>query len=199
MYLLGINGSMRKKANTNMLIEIAFASAKEVTPTLETKVFHVADFKIDPCHSCFDVCSKVPYVCTNKKDDFQFIFDEIKKADGVIIGSPVYYIIPSRLTAIIERFSCLVYFNEVRGYNGPEPFEGKPCGLIAVCALDSPLPVLEHLNKFAVILRMKPVPIKAFPFMGVAGRVDFEKDTTYHPIDNAKALGKLLASEIQSK
>ena len=196
MKILAINGSMRKKANTNKLIEIALASAKEVEPALETKVLQVADLKIDPCRSCYEVCSKVPYVCANKTDDFQGVFDEMKNADGIIIGSPVYYMIPSRLTAIIERFSCLVYFNEVRGFKGPEPFENKPCGLIAVCALDSPLPVLEHLNKFAVILRMKPVPIKSFPYMGVAGRADFEKDTTYHPIDNAKILGSLLAKAI---
>jgi hypothetical protein len=28
--------------------------------------------------------------------------------------------------------------------------------------------------------------------MGIAGRDDLKQDTTYHPIENAKALGKLL-------
>lgn len=206
MRILAFNGSMRKAGNTNRLIEVAIESTKEIIPSVEIKTLRLLDLKIDPCKADYSVCSKVPFICSNQKDDFQMVFDEMKGVDAILLGSPVYYMVPSRLVAFLERLADLAFFNEMRSrtydnqHKGiPSPLLNKPVAFISVCYIDSPIPVLEYLHKFAAFMRMKPVNLGVFPYFGVAGRDDLAKDTYYQPIEKAKILGSLLAKAISEK
>ncbi len=127
------------------------------------------------------------------KDDLSLIFNKMKESSALVIGSPLYFKIPSRLTAFIERLVCLAYFYDWRGFRKPHPLNDKPCGLVAVCGGDNPTPVLEELFNFALCLRMKPVTLKSYPYFGVGGKGRIEEDKDLNPIKNAKLLGQLLA------
>ncbi|MBS4015954.1 MAG: flavodoxin family protein [Candidatus Latescibacteria bacterium] len=199
MKILAINGSMRKKGNTNRLIEITLQACKDTVSNLDVKTLQIADLRIDPCRADYNMCSKSPFVCSNQQDDFQTVLDEMKSADAILIGAPLYLVVPARLCALLERLGELAFFNdEMRKHDAPSPLADKPCGFIAVCYIDSPLPVLEQLHKIAVYLEMKPVNLGTFPFLGVAGRDDLDKDTYYQPIEKSKRLGSLLANSLQS-
>ncbi len=109
MKILGIVGSMRKTCNTNLLVETVLESAKNVNPKIETKVLQISELHVESCRACYDLCSKEPYKCVIK-DDLENIFEEMKSSNAIVIGSPLYFKIPSRLTAFMERLACLCIF-----------------------------------------------------------------------------------------
>lgn len=78
-------GSPRKNANTSTIVGEIIRGSKEAGA--EAKVYDLNDMNIKGCQSCFycrqaDTCSI--------KDDMQAVYEDIKEADAVIIGSPVY-------------------------------------------------------------------------------------------------------------
>ncbi|MCR4391373.1 MAG: flavodoxin family protein [Candidatus Acetothermia bacterium] len=195
MYVLGIVGSMRKAGNTNRLVAAVLAAAKEANPRIRTEVVHLADLDIGPCEACYDVCGKVPYRCV-VEDDFQELLQTLKEADGLVLGSPLYYPVPSRLIAVTERLACLAYFHDMRGHTEPHPLEGKPCALAAVTGGSEPLEVLRYLFGFALSARMTPVAVKRYPYYGAGGKGDLDEDTDLQPFETAKVLGRLLAEAV---
>jgi multimeric flavodoxin WrbA len=187
---------MRKKGSTSRLVHSVLESATNANPQIKTKVLQISGISIEPCRGCYEECSKEPYKCVID-DDLQRIFQEMKSSQAIVIGSPLYFKIPSRLTAIIERLSCLAYFYERNGFKKPHPLNDKPCGLVAVSGGDDPRPVLEHLLSFALCVKMKPVTLKGYPYYGVAGKGRIEEDDDLKPLDNAKILGELLAKAME--
>ena len=188
MYLLGINGSMRKDGNTNILLDAVLKSAKKANPKVKTKILQMSQLDIKPCNSCYEKCSIKPCRCVVKNDDFDIICEEMKAADAIVIGTPLYFNIPARLTAMIERMVCLSYFFRMRNFKEPHPLADKPIGLIAVSAENDTMPVLQHLLNFALFLKMKPVFIDAYPYIGISGRGGYKDN-----LPEAKAMGRLMA------
>lgn len=197
MKVLGIVGSMRKKGSTGRLITTVLESAKRVNPKIETKTLYISDLKIEACRACYQKCSKEPYKCVIEEDDLQSVLEDMKTSQAIVIGSPLYYKIPSRLTALMERLACLSYFYEINGFKEPHPLNEKPCGLVAVSGGDDPHSVLEYLLSFALSLKMKPVFMKSYPYYGVAGKGKIDEDEDLKPIENAKILGQLLARAVK--
>jgi multimeric flavodoxin WrbA len=120
-------------------------------------------------------------------------------ADALVIESPLYFKIPARLTAFMERLVCLAFFHEVRGFVDAHPLDGKPCGLVAVAADDDPRSVLETLFNFALSLRLNPITMKHYLYFGVGGRGKVQEDTDLKPIENALLMGKLLVGAVSGK
>jgi len=151
---------------------------------------------IGPCRACCEECSKVPYNCV-VRDDFQVLMDKMVRADAIVLGSPKYCPIPSKLMALMERLICLAFFTEMRHPTAKHVLADKPCGLIAVTGGDNVIPVLQHLEDFALSLRMNVVMLKSFPYRGVGGKARVEEDEDLKPIENAKVLGKKLVEAIK--
>ncbi len=78
-------GSPRKNGNTSSIIWEIVRGAKEAGA--ETKVYTLNDMNIKPCQSCF-YCRKEEACAI--KDDMQSVYADLKDADAVVIGSPVY-------------------------------------------------------------------------------------------------------------
>ena len=190
MEILGLVGSMRKDGNTNRLVQAVLDAAKKADGGVETEVLQLADLKIAPCHACYDVCAKEPYKCVIE-DGLQNVFTKMRQADAIVLGSALYFNVPSRLLAFIERLSCVAHLGQYKGHK-VHPLEDKPCGLAAVSFSTPPTPVLHVLQQFALEMRMRPILIKSHPFLGVAGNDKMEKDDFLKPLENATELGKLL-------
>ena len=45
-------------------------------------------------------------------------------------------------------------------------------------------------------MRMKPIPLKSYPFLGIGGSDKMEKDDFLKPLENATELGKLLVEAV---
>ena len=72
----------------------------------ELDIIRMADTSINGCDSC--------YVCGNEKtcvikDDFAQILAKLSDADAIFIITPVYAPIPSKLTALFERMTSLLF------------------------------------------------------------------------------------------
>lgn len=128
MKIIAINGSPRKKNNTGTLLEHALKGAESVGA--ETEMIHLNDLTFKGCISCFACKRKTghPGKCA-MKDDLTPILDKLSKADGFILGSPIYLAdVTAATRAFIER---LIFPNISYDDYGQSYFEGSlPSGMI---------------------------------------------------------------------
>ncbi|RLF61352.1 MAG: flavodoxin family protein [Thermoplasmata archaeon] len=88
VFILGINGSYRKKETLTLLNEVLDAAKKEGA---KTKLINLIDYNIHPCKAC-NTCIKEKFCPIN--DDMRKIENMLIEADGIVIGSPTYYASP---------------------------------------------------------------------------------------------------------
>ena len=107
MKFFAINGSHRKDGNTAQLLEKALEGIKSVCSDAEIESVNLYDVPFNGCKSCF-ACKKINgrhYGKCVYKDDFKPILEEIVQADGVILGSPVYFgDVSGVMRCFLERF-----------------------------------------------------------------------------------------------
>jgi multimeric flavodoxin WrbA len=84
--ILGINGSPRKKGNTETMIDEVLAGAKEAGAI--TDKISLYDLDISPCIGC-NSC-KDNGTCSIK-DDMVLVYDKMRESDVFIMGTPIYY------------------------------------------------------------------------------------------------------------
>jgi multimeric flavodoxin WrbA len=182
------------------MLEEAMKGVKEVEPTAETKIIELAGLKIEPCIAVCGyagTCGKEPFECI-LKDDLQMVFNEMRLADGVLIASPRYFIVPSKLQALIERLYCVNFNTRSKNPSLSSPLKDKPFGLLATSSSDaySTIPLLKHLEQFCLWLQMKPVTIEKWPFRGVHGEFPVTKDS--RALELARKLGQNIAKIVHA-
>jgi len=85
MKIIGFIGSSRKEGNTTWTVNKILEGAKE--QGAETQVWSFSDLEIKPCRGCL-ACVKGEGCVI--QDDMQKIYDALKQADVLVLGSPVY-------------------------------------------------------------------------------------------------------------
>ena len=89
MRVLGVSGSPRRGGNTEILIQTAFEVFAE--EGIETEFLSLAERPVLPCTACGG-CSRPESVgCTLKDPAFEGVYEKFITADGILIGSPVYF------------------------------------------------------------------------------------------------------------
>jgi len=189
MKVLGLVGSHRKGGNSFLLLREALKDFK-----VKAEIIQLAQANVQGCDGCGLCRESIECVI---KDDFDTIFEKMKKADAMIISTPRYLPIPSKFVALVERVASLYYFPSELNPDFKFPLEGKPVGLMVVSALGGGR-ALEALNELAYHIiyhwRMKLVTIDSFPYTGVIakgmsiGEVMRDKEG----LENAKKLVKKL-------
>jgi len=97
--VIGIIGSPRKLGNSSSIVNEVLRGAQD--SGAETKVFYLNSMNIKGCQSCM-YCRKNNNCCI--KDDMQEILENIKDADAVIIGSPIYiYQVSGQTKIMMDR------------------------------------------------------------------------------------------------
>ncbi len=105
MFILGIQGSPRKKGNTNYLLHAFMDEVEKYGP--QTALIEVTKKNIVPCLGC-GYCEKKGYCITKDDDMASEIYGLLRKADAVIIASPIYfYNVTSQIKALIDRSQAL--------------------------------------------------------------------------------------------
>lgn len=118
MKVLGINGSARRDGNTAIMINKAFEELN--ASGIETELVQLGGGAIQPCKACW-ACGGENN-CVHKADNFRELFDKMKSADGIILGSPVY----CANVSAMNHFFCAGYVccgfvllgNGLRAYAG---------------------------------------------------------------------------------
>ena len=99
MYILGINGSPRENGNTQVFLDMVLRRSSELGA--ETKSIWLGDRSIKGCRACYGCVEAKRCVV---EDDFQAVFEEIMKADAVILGSPTYHAsVTADMKALLDR------------------------------------------------------------------------------------------------
>ena len=141
MNVLLINGSPNKNGCTyTALCEVKGQLDKQ---DIETNIFHIGNKPIRGCLNC-GKCTESGY-CTFNDDLVNECIDLAKKADGIVIGSPVYYAAPNgALCAFLDR----MFFNKSTGY------AYKPAAAIVNCRRGGASAAFDRLNKYFTISSM---------------------------------------------
>ncbi len=133
MKVILINGSPRKNWNTHrMLLE---AEKGAIEAGAETEMFHLYDIDFRDCISCFACKVKgnaTDGVCA-VQDGLREVYEKIRDADGLIIGSPVYYgDLTGETVSFINRllFPVMHYEMDEKGNFVRVLRKKKKCGLI---------------------------------------------------------------------
>jgi multimeric flavodoxin WrbA len=100
MFVLGLQGSPRKKGNTELLLSAFMDTAKE--NGAETCIIDVYKQKVGPCIEC-TICEKKG-VCSIQDEMSQKIYPLLRRADLVVLASPIFfYNVTAPLKALIDR------------------------------------------------------------------------------------------------
>jgi multimeric flavodoxin WrbA len=99
MKVIGIIGSPRPKGNTEYLVKEALEVLKK--EGIEVEMIKLGEKNAAPCETC-NACSEL--LTCKIEDDFQEIFEKMEEADGIVVGSPVYFGSASPQTmALLDR------------------------------------------------------------------------------------------------
>ena len=102
MKVVAFNGSPRKDGNTACLINHVFKALQG--EGIETELVQVGGNLIHGCTACYQCFEKKDGHCIIKKDIVNDCIDNMREADGIILGSPTYFAdITPELKALIDR------------------------------------------------------------------------------------------------
>jgi multimeric flavodoxin WrbA len=121
MLMLGLQGSPRKKGNTDFLLS-TFLQAAE-TRGARTRAIHVMERNILPCKE-YLVCEKKGY-CPIDDDMASEIYGLLRQAEVVVLASPIFfYNMTSQLKALVDR--CQTFWARKYRLKLRDPSEDAP-------------------------------------------------------------------------
>ena len=95
-----INGSPRKNGNTQLMLDAAVETMK--SEGIDVEHISLADHDIKPCDGC-EMCNKEPWACPIE-DDAPKVLKKMVAADGILMGSPVYFGgVTAQMKALFDR------------------------------------------------------------------------------------------------
>jgi len=101
--VLGIAGSPRRGGNTDLLMAEVMKGA--ASRGAEVKTIILNQLNIAPCQHC-DACLETGRC--KVKDDMQMVYDELERADRIVLASPVHFMgVTAQTKAMIDRCQAL--------------------------------------------------------------------------------------------
>ena len=172
MKILGVVCSSRKGGNTEILIELALASAREAGA--ETELVTMFRKQIAPCDGCY-TCLKSG-VC-HIKDDMRDWLVKFEQAQAIIFGTPVFFFtLSGQAKVLMDRLYPLY----TRG-----KLANKVGAVISVASSLGHTGVWQTYNNFFCAAHML-----AADFVYAFGREKGDVWRDRHAIQAAKELGK---------
>ena len=146
MKIVAFNGSPRRKGNTSILISEMFKIFEQ--NGIETEFIQLGNKPVHGCTACGLCKEKQDGRCHIKNDHLNFCIEKMVEADGIIIGSPVYF------SDVTPEVKALI---DVAGYvtraNGFQLKRKVGAGIIAV-RRGGALPAFDTINRFFLISQM---------------------------------------------
>ena len=183
MKVLLINGSPRREGNTFLsLTEVANALEKE---GVSTEIISIGNKPIRGCIGC-NKCRERGS-CVFDDALYEEIRESLKSADGLIVGSPVYFAGPNgSLCALLDRLF----------YSCSKDLKYKPGASVAVCRRGGASATFDRLNKYFTIRHMPVVSSQYWNF--VHGYEPGEALEDEEGLQTMRTLGKNMAWLIKS-
>ena len=111
MKVVAFNGSPRKEGNTFQSLQIVMAELQK--EGIETELIQVGGKALHGCTACYGCYKNKDRECVIKKDDLNSYVAKMIEADGIIIGSPVYFSnVTSEVKAFMDRAGLVARAND---------------------------------------------------------------------------------------
>jgi multimeric flavodoxin WrbA len=102
MKVVAFNGSPRKDGNTTILINHVFRELEK--EGVETELVQLSGKKIHGCIACYKCFENKDQRCAVKDDVANECIEKMIKAEGIILGSPVYFTdVTAEMKALMDR------------------------------------------------------------------------------------------------
>jgi multimeric flavodoxin WrbA len=102
MKVVAFNGSPRKDGNTTILINHLFRQLEK--EGIETELVQLSEKELRGCIACFKCFENKDQQCAVKNDAANQYIEMMTKAQGIILGSPVYFTdVTPEMKALIDR------------------------------------------------------------------------------------------------
>ena len=143
--VLLVNGSPHRNGNTfTALSEVAKALDEE---GIASEIVHIGNRLVQGCIGCYKCKEKG--ICVFRDEAYLTLRGKLAEADGIIIGSPVYFGGPAgSLCALLDRLF----------YSSGQLAQYKPAASVVVCRRGGATATFDRLNKYFTILNMPVVP-----------------------------------------
>jgi multimeric flavodoxin WrbA len=108
--VLAINGSPRKDGNTSILIRHILTELEN--EGIKTETIQLGGKKIHGCTACMKCFENHDRQCVINDDLVNTCIEKMSNADGIILGSPVYFLdVTSEMKALIDRAGFVSFAN----------------------------------------------------------------------------------------
>ena len=183
MKVLLINGSPRGEGNTYIaLSEVAKALQAN---GIETEIISIGANAVQGCVACGR--GKELGRCVFNDELYDIVREKLETADGIVIGSPVYYAGPNgSLCALLDRLF----------YSASSLLQYKPAASVAVCRRGGASATFDRLNKYFTISNM-PVVSSQY-WNSVHGRLPGEASQDAEGLQTMRTLGNNMAWMLKS-
>jgi len=177
MKVLMLNGSAKTNGNTMIaLTEVGEQLKKE---GIDYEIFQIGGGSIRDCIGCQRCTDKG---CVFEDDPVNKFIAKLKEADGLVIGTPVYYAHPSgRILSFLDRVF----------YSSSACFAFKPAASVAIARRGGTTASFDVLNKYFGISQM---PVAGSTYWNIAhGTVPGEASEDPEGMQTMRNLARNLA------
>ena len=183
MKVLAFNGSGRKNGNTALLIRRVLGVLE--AEGIETELIQLAGEHIRGCNACRTCFSTKNNRCIIEDDNVNAYIQKMVEADGIVLGSPVYFSMMSpELKALIDRAGYVALANDYI-------FKRKVGAAVVAVRRAGAIPTFDAINHFFLISQMI-IPASSYWNIGI-GRKKGDVKNDEEGIQTMETLGKNMA------
>jgi len=183
MKVMAINGSSRKDGNTAVLLQTVL---KELAAEgIGTELIQLAGTSLKGCQACNQCRENRNRRCVIPSDNFNDYFSAMAGAEGILLGSPVYFTdVTASMKALIERSG------RVAGANGGLLRRKVGAAVVAVRRAGAvhTFDTLNHLFLYSEMI----VPGSVYWNLGMGGDPG-QVESDREGIETMQSLGKNMA------
>ncbi len=165
MKVLLINGSPNKQGCTNEALGVIARTLSE--EGVESETAWIGRDALRGCQACMACKRMGENRCVFGDDVVNGLIEAASRADGIIVGSPVYYAgMNGGLMAVLDRMF----------YAGGSVMAFKPAAAVASARRAGTTPTIDQINKYFQINCMPVVPSTYWPMVHGSKPEDVHRD-----------------------
>ena len=182
MKVIAINGSARKDGNTAILIRTVFEELEK--ENISCEMIQLGGKPVRSCMVCGKCFENKDRKCIINTDPLNECLAKMDEADGIILGSPVYFSnVSGEMKAFIDRAGFVGLANKM--------FHRKPGAAVVAVRRAGALPTFNAINHFFFINQMI-VPGSNYWNLGVGREIGQVKDDQ-EGLNTMRVLGQNMA------
>jgi multimeric flavodoxin WrbA len=147
--IYAVNGSPRNNFNTAKILQYALEGA--AAAGAETELIQLGDLQYSPCRSCMACKRKGSAGVCAIKDELSEVLDKLRAADGIIMGSPVYF---GNVSGFFRSFMERFYFSLLSYSDPPASRLGRSIPAAMIYTMNVPQSAMQDMGYYEELGRI---------------------------------------------